>query len=229
MPRIKRITKLEEKQLTVDVEVANTHSYQLSNGWVSHNTVSQLVDCSSGIHCRQGKYYIRTVRADKMDALARLMVDIGFPYEVDVTKPDHVLVFSFPVKSPDCTTLIDGMSAIDQLEMWKIYQNYWCEHKPSCTVNIKESEWMDVGAWVYRNFDDISGISFLPYSGHTYKQAPIQPITKEEYYEWLKKMPQNVDWSKLKDYEKDDTSIIHGELTCSNGACELVDLVKSPK
>lgn len=224
------LTKLREHAVEVNKEWAAKLGINASTSITCvkpSGTVSQLVDCSSGIHGRHSRYYIRTVRADKMDALARLMVDLGFPHEPDITKPNSVWVFSFPVKAPECATLIDDVSAIDQLEIWKTYQNYWCEHKPSCTVNIKESEWMDVGAWVYRNFDDISGISFLPYSGHTYKQAPIQPITKEEYTEWLKKMPQNVDWGKLKDYERDDSGVIHGELSCSGNSCEVVDLVKT--
>lgn len=227
MPKIKRIAKLEEKQLTVDIEVANTHSYQLSNGWVSHNTVSQLVDCASGIHSRFSEYYIRTVRADMKDPLAKLMVDMGFPHEPDLMKPDSVIVFSFPVKSPNGCITNETLSAMEQLEIWKIYQHNWCEHKPSCTIYIKEHEWMDVGAWVYRNFDDISGIAFLPAVSHVYKQAPYQPCTKEEYDKALSLMPKIVDWGKLKEYESDDTSINHKEFACSGngGSCEIVDLV----
>jgi hypothetical protein len=559
MPRVKRVTKLAEKQLTVDVEVSGTHSYQLSNGWVSHNTVSQLVDCSSGIHSRYSEYYIRTVRADIKDPLAKMMMDMGFPWEKDLTKPDHVVVFSFPIKSPDGAITTDKMTAVDQLELWKMYQHHWCEHKPSCfsgstrfvtdkglvsfddtlagreagdvvvmnrrgkfvpatarrfgkdevwevhltsgknrmvvettashlwpttyaaqrwagwpekmyrtdelpigkqlvsvypdmerkfileaflrgvvfgdgsqynkhrkknryckvdlcgesrelapffekfgrkpilrndidqtrvyglpghwkelptdrfqdgdyiysfimgwfaadgyvsergdvvsisctnrdallwlqrvapmagiacsttigtrkygdkstvvkpikngndkcyclgfvkeavpesffvrtkhlarfvrkgqsskrwriekvlrtgrkenvycvvepegshfvlegsvlthncTIHIKENEWMEVGAWVYRNFDEVSGVAFLPHSSHVYKQSPYQSCTKEEYEKALAAMPKNVDWDKLKEYESDDSSVNHKEIACTGASCELVDLVK---
>jgi len=225
--KVKSVRKLEEKHLTVDVEVENTHSYQLSNGWVSHNTVSQLVDCASGIHARFSKYYIRTVRADKKDPMAQMMASMGFPCEDDQTKPEHNWVSSFPVKVPDGSVVADELSAMEQLEMWKAYQKYWCEHKPSMTVYVREHEWMDVGAWVYSNFDIMSGITFLPYSGHTYKQAPYQNITEKEYEEMLAQMPKDVDWSKLMEYEADDeyASQNSKEYACSAGACDVVDLV----
>jgi ribonucleoside-diphosphate reductase alpha chain len=165
-----------------------------------------------------------------MDPMAKMMVNMGFPYENDVTKPDHVWVFSFPVKSPDSAITIDQTTAIDQLELWKTYSQYWAEHKVSCTIHIKENEWMDVGAWVYRNFDEISGISFLPYSGHAYKQAPFQSVSEKEYIEWLKKMPNDVDWERLKDYEADDSSVAtHRELSCSAAQCDMVDLTNGGK
>jgi ribonucleoside-diphosphate reductase alpha chain len=189
-------------------------------------TVSQLVDCASGIHSRFSEYYIRTVRADMKDPLAKLMVDMGFPHEPDLMKPDSVIVFSFPVKSPNGCITNETLSAMEQLEIWKIYQHNWCEHKPSCTIYIKEHEWMDVGAWVYRNFDDISGIAFLPAVSHVYKQAPYQPCTKEEYEKALTGMPKGIDWGKLKEYESDDSSVNHKEFACSGNSCELVDLVK---
>jgi len=191
-------------------------------------TVSQLVDCASGIHPRFSHYYIRTVRADSKDPLAKLMRDIGFPCEPDVTKPEHNLVFSFPVKSSSNSVVVDDVSAIDQLELWKVYQRNWTEHKPSITVYVKDNEWFDVGAWVFKNFDEISGIAFLPYSGHTYKQAPYQEISEEEYTVALAKMPKDVDWSLLKAYEVDDSAIIgYKELACSGGKCEEVDVTKS--
>ena len=191
-------------------------------------TVSQLVDCSSGIHTRYSDYYIRRVRADIKDPLATMMMKNGFPWEKDLMKPEHVVVFSFPIKSPMGAITTDKMTALDQLELWKIYQHNWCEHKPSCTIHIKDNEWMEVGAWVYRNFDDVSGIAFMPHSSHTYKQAPYQSCTKEEYDKALSTMPKEIDWGKLKEYESDDSSINHKEYACSgnSGSCELVDLVK---
>lgn len=189
-------------------------------------TVSNLVDSASGIHARHADYYIRTVRADKKDPLAKMMIDAGFYAEPDVTRPDHTWVFSFPQKSPKGAVTRHERTAIEQLEFWKVYQDHWAEHKPSATIYVKEEEWLDVGAWVYRHFDKISGISFLPTSEHIYKQAPYQDITKEEYDAWVKKLPKSVDWSKLAEYETSDTTSGSQELACAAGVCEIVDLVK---
>ena len=184
-------------------------------------TVSQLVDSASGIHARHNPHYIRTVRGDKKDPLTKMMVDMGFPAEDDVMKPHDTTVFSFPIKcSPDAVFRQD-MTAIEQLELWKTYQVHWCEHKPSVTISVKEEEWIEVGAWVYKNFDLMSGVSFLPYSEHTYKQAPYQDCTLIEYSELVKKMPTEVNWSKLSDYEKTDMTIGSQELACSAGSCEI--------
>lgn len=208
----------------VDIEVEGTHSYQLSNGWISHNTVSQLADCASGIHARHGEYYVRTVRADKKDPLCQMMLEMGFPCEPCVMKPDTTMVFSFPMKSPDdCITRHD-MSAIEQLELWLTYQRHWCEHKPSVTISVKENEWVEVGAWVYKYFDEISGISFLPVSEHSYRQAPYQDCSKEEYEKLIEKMPKNIDWNNLKNYEKEDNTVGMQTFSCSAGGCELVDI-----
>jgi len=185
-------------------------------------TVSQLVDSSSGIHPRYSDYYIRTVRQDKKDPLAELMVQAGFPYEDDVMKPDSTYVFSFPMKAPEGSVMRDDRTAIEQLELWKIYQEAWCEHKPSITVYVKEDEWLEVGAWVYRSFDSISGVSFLPHSEHSYKQAPYQEITEEEYNALKESMPSEVDFSALIEYEKEDTTIGMKEYACSGGACEIL-------
>jgi len=184
-------------------------------------TVSQLVDSASGIHARHSPYYIRTVRADKKDPLAVMMKDMGFPVEDDVTKPDHTYVFSFPQKSPDNAVFRTDMTAIEQLKLWLIYQRHWCEHKPSITVSVKEEEWMSVGAWVYEHFDEMSGVSFLPFSDHVYKQAPYQDCTKEEYEALAAKMPKNVNWMDLAKYEKQDTTIGSQELACVAGGCEI--------
>jgi ribonucleoside-triphosphate reductase (thioredoxin) len=184
-------------------------------------TVSQLVDSASGIHARHSPYYIRTVRADKKDPLAKMMIDMGFPAEDDVTKPDHTYVFSFPIKSPQYAIYRKDMSAIEQLELWLTYQRSWCEHKPSITVTVKEDEWPEVGAWVWNHFDEMSGVSFLPYSDHVYKQAPYQDCSKDEYEQLLSKMPTNVDWSKLSDYEKSDHTENQQTLSCAAGGCEI--------
>lgn len=213
--KIKRIEKCSNQQLTVDIEVKNTHSYQLDNGMVSHNTVSQLVDSASGIHARHSPYYIRTVRADKKDPLALMMKDAGFPVEDDVMKPEHTYVFSFPVKGPQHGVYRSDMSAIEQLELWLIYQNHWCEHKPSVTISVKEDEWLEVGAWVYKHFDQMSGVSFLPHSDHTYRQPPYDECSKEYYEQFLKRMPKVIDWSLLSHYENKDMTIGSQELACS--------------
>jgi len=189
-------------------------------------TVSQLVDSASGIHARHAPYYIRTVRADKKDPLAKMMHDQGFPVEDDVTKPDHTWVFSFPIKGPEKGIYRKDMSAIEHLELWKIYQDSWCEHKPSITVSVNEDEWLAVGAWVYKNFNKMSGVSFLPFADHSYRQAPYQDCSKQEYQTLLKKMPDDIEWAKLSEYEEKDMTHGSQELACNaEGGCEIVDLV----
>ena len=185
-------------------------------------TVSQLVDSASGIHARHSPYYIRTVRADKRDPLAIMMREMGFLVEDDVMKPTHTDVFSFPMKSPSNSICRKDMTAIQQLELWKIYQLNWCEHKPSVTISVKESEWFEVGAWVYENFKYMSGVSFLPFSDHTYRQAPYQDCSEQEYLDALEKMPKNVDWSKLSEYESVDNTTSSQELACVAGGCEII-------
>ena len=184
-------------------------------------TVSQLTDSASGIHARHNPFYVRTVRGDKKDPLTRMMMDEGFPVEDDVMNPSHTSVFSFPVKVDKNAVFRTDMSAIEQLELWKVYQENWCEHKPSVTISVKEDEWLEVGAWVYKNFDFMSGVSFLPFSEHTYKQAPYQDCTKEEYEILLQKMPKKVEWEKLSEYEQTDTTIGAQELACAAGFCEI--------
>ena len=187
-------------------------------------TVSQLTDAASGIHARHNPYYIRTVRGDNKDPLTQFLVSQGIPAEPDVMKPDSTTVFSFPMKSPLGAITRTQMNAIEQLELWLTYQRYWCEHKPSVTISVKEHEWMQVGAWVYEHFDEVSGISFLPFSEHTYQQAPYQDIDKDDYKKFLTKMPKNVDWSLLQEFEKEDTTSGGRELACTAGVCEIVDL-----
>ena len=184
-------------------------------------TVSQLVDAASGIHARHNPYYIRTVRGDKKDPLTKMMMDCGFPVEDDAMTPSHTSVFSFPMKVDEGAVFRTDLSAIEQLELWLTYQKYWCEHKPSVTISVKESEWLEVGAWVYKHFDYMSGVSFLPFAEHTYKQAPYQDIKKEEYELLLDKMPKEVEWSRLSEYEKTDMTIGSQELACAAGGCEI--------
>jgi len=188
-------------------------------------TVSQLVDSASGIHARHSPYYIRTVRGDSKDPLTQFMIDQGIPNEPCVMKPDSTVVFSFPVKSPEQAVTRNDMTAVEQLELWLTYQRHWCEHKPSVTISVRDSEWMSVGAFVYEHFDEMSGVSFLPHSDHTYQQAPYQDCTKEEYQEMLALMPDSIDWEELNDYENEDNTVSMQTMACSGDSCEIVDLV----
>ncbi len=188
-------------------------------------TVSQLVDSASGIHARHSPYYIRTVRGDNKDPLTQFMIDQGIPNEPCVFKGDTTTVFSFPMKSPDNAVTRNDMSAVDQLETWLMYQRHWCEHKPSVTISVRDSEWLEVGAFVYKHFDEMSGVSFLPHSDHTYQQAPYQDCTKEQYEEMLEQMPPRIDWDKLGEYESEDNTVAMQTMACSGDSCEIVDLV----
>jgi ribonucleoside-diphosphate reductase alpha chain len=188
-------------------------------------TVSQLVDSASGIHARHSPYYIRTVRGDSKDPLTQFMIDKGIPNEPCVMKPDSTVVFSFPVKSPEQAVTRNDMTAVEQLELWLTYQRHWCEHKPSVTISVRDSEWMAVGAFVYEHFDEMSGVSFLPHSDHTYQQAPYQDCTKEQYEEMLELMPNSIDWEELNDYESEDNTVSMQTMACSGDSCEIVDLV----
>ena len=187
-------------------------------------TVSQLVNSASGIHARHSNYYVRTVRGDKKDPLTQFLIDQNIPCEDDVMQPDNTAVFSFPVESPEKAVTRNDTSALAQLDLWLVYQKHWCEHKPSVTITVKEDEWLDVGAWVYNNFDNVAGISFLPHSDHTYKQAPYQECNKKDYLSLAKTMPDNIDWSLLSDYEVEDNTKGGQELACTADACEIVDI-----
>jgi ribonucleoside-triphosphate reductase len=187
-------------------------------------TVSQLVDSASGIHARHSDYYIRTVRGDNKDPLTQFMKDQGIPNEPDVFKPDQTTVFSFPVKAPAGAVVTSDMTAIEQLETWLMYQRHWCEHKPSVTINVRKDEWFEVGAFVYKYFDEMSGVSFLPYNEHTYQQAPYQEVGKSEYEEMLSLMPEKINWELLSDYEQEDNTAGSQTLACSGDSCEIVDL-----
>ena len=187
-------------------------------------TVSQLVDSASGIHARHNPYYIRTVRGDNKDPLTEFMKASGIPNEPDFMKPEHTTVFSFPMMSPKGSVCRTDMTAIQQLEIWKCYAQHWCEHKPSVTISVKEEEWIPVGAWCWENFEYLSGVSFLPFSDHTYQQAPYQDIDEKTYKKLAKAMPTNIDWNKLQDFEKEDNTKGSQELACTAGVCELVDI-----
>ena len=187
-------------------------------------TVSQLVDSASGIHARHSPYYVRTVRADNKDPVTQFMIDNGVPAEPDITQPESTTVFSFPFASPSDAISRNDRTAIEQLELWLLYQRHWCEHKPSITVSVREHEWLEVGSWVYEHFNEVSGISFLPFSEHSYKQAPYQDCDKKDYLALQKQMPDNLDWARLVEYEKEDTTTGTQDLACSAGVCEVVDI-----
>jgi len=188
-------------------------------------TVSQLVGVSSGMHAWHSPYYIRTVRGSKGDPISTFLKEVGIPVEDDVMKPNDTYVFSFPIKAPDGAVVRKDLTAIEHLNIWLVYQRAWCEHKPSITVSVKEDEWMEVGAWVYKNFDEVSGISFLPMSDHSYKQAPYQEVSKLEYEDLVAKMPKEIRWADLYFYETEDGTSTNATLACSSdGNCELVDI-----
>ena len=188
-------------------------------------TVSQLVGVSSGMHAWHSPYYIRTVRGSKGDPISVFLKEVGIPVEDDVMKPNETYVFSFPVKAPEGAIVRNDLTAIEHLNIWLVYQRAWCEHKPSITVSVKEDEWMEVGAWVYKHFDEVSGISFLPHSDHSYKQAPYQEVTKAEYEALAAKMPKEIRWEDLSFYETEDGTSTNATLACSSdGNCELVDI-----
>ena len=223
------LTSLREETVLVNkhwAELIGINPSTATTAIKPSGTVSQLVNSASGIHARHNDYYIRRVRADSKDPIARLMVDQGIPHEDDVMKPDSVKVFAFPMKAPDSAVLRNDRTAIEQLELWLTYQRYYCEHKPSITVSVKEHEWMEVGAWVYEHFDEVSGVSFLPHSDHTYQQAPYEDCTQEEYLKLKAEMPQGIDWSLISKYELEDTTTGSKTLACTGNVCEVVDLVE---
>jgi len=203
----------------LDIPVATAITCNKPSG-----TVSQLVNSASGIHARHSPYYIRTVRGDNKDPLTQFMSDQGIPNEPDVMKPDQTTVFSFPMKAPDGAVCTADMTALEQLEMWLAYQRAWCEHKPSVTINVCKEEWFEVGAFVYKNFDEMSGVSFLPFNEHTYQQAPYTECTAEEFMSMVDLSPATIEWAKLSEYEKEDNTAGSQTLACSGDSCEIVDL-----
>lgn len=184
-------------------------------------TTSQLCDAASGIHPRHAKFYIRRIRGDNKDPLTQFMIAQGIPSEACVFSPETTTVFSFPMKAPEGAIVKDEVSALDHLNLWKVYNQHWATHQVSVTVSLKENEWMEAGAWVYKNFDEITGISFLPEDQGTYRQAPYETISQEQYDEMLKAMPTSIDWGKLADFEKEDTTKATQELACVGGVCSI--------
>ena len=223
----KTLERLRQVAVDTNIEWANKLGIPVSASITCvkpSGTVSQLVDSASGIHARHSKYYIRTVRGDNKDPLTQFMKDQGIPYEPCVFKGDTTTVFSFPQKSPDNAVTRNDMTAIEQLETWLTYQRSWCEHKPSVTISVRDDEWLDVGAFVYKYFDEMSGVSFLPHSDHTYQQAPYQDCGKSDYDQLLSLMPKRIDWSKLSEYEQEDNTVAMQTMACSGDSCEIVDL-----
>ena len=224
--RIKSISK-RDPIITVDIEVNNTHTYQLSNGAVSHNTVSQKKNTSSGIHPRYSDYYIRRVRVNSKDPICDLLVSKGIPHNPEVGQTwdyNNTLVFDFPMKSPRGAIKRDDMDAIEQLEYWKMFNECWCDGNPSATIYVKEDEWVEVGAWIYKNWNQVCGLSFLPYDGSVYQLAPYEEIDKDKYYE-LCKLYNKVDIDFDRDlpiFEKEDTTQGSKELACAGGVCEFL-------
>lgn len=183
-------------------------------------TASQLVYTTSGISPAYAEHYIRTVRQDIKDPLTSMMIDQGVPHELDVMNSEN-MVFSFPQRSPEGSVLRNDMTAVQQLEHWKVFHDHWCEHNPSITVYVREKEWPIVGGWVWEHFDSAGGLTFLPHSDHSYKQAPFQEITEEQYHAAVEAMPE-VDWSELSRYEQEDNTTGHRELACSAGVCDII-------
>lgn len=222
------LTALKDITIDVNVEFADLLGTARSASITTvkpSGTVSQLVDSASGIHPRHSEYYIRTVRADVKDPLALFLKEAGVPNEPDVTNPSNV-VFSFPIAAPAGSITRHERTAIEALEHYLVFKHAWCEHNPSITVYVKESEWLDVGAWVYRNLDDLGGVSFLPHNDHVYQQAPYQDLDQYHYHKLASEFP-NINWAEFDKYEVDDATMNMHELSCTNGACEWVDSVRS--
>ena len=188
-------------------------------------TVSQLVDSASGIHTRHSPYYTRTVRADKKDPLTQFLIQQEVPHEDCVMQPKDITIFSFPIKSPENAVTRNDLSATEHLDLWRVYQSSWCEHKPSITISVKEDEWMQVGSYVWNNFDEMCGVSFLPFTDHVYRQAPYQDLAEDEYNLARSKMPEKIDWSKLSEFESEDRTTSSQEFACTAESCEVVDIV----
>jgi ribonucleoside-diphosphate reductase alpha chain len=216
LERLRQVAVDTNLQLSTDLQIPQSAAITAVK---PSGTVSQLVNSASGIHARHSPYYIRRVRGDKKDPLSHFLKDSGVPTEDCVMRPDSTFVFSFPIKAPENAMTREQLTAVEHLDLWLMYQRHYCEHKPSVTISVKEHEWMDVGAWVWRNFDEVSGVSFLPFDTGTYRQTPYEECTKEQYEELLAKMPTSIDWDKLQ--EHDDNVEGAQTLSCSAGHCEI--------
>ena len=218
----KRLERLRDVAITVNAEFANAIGINQSVAVTAvkpEGTVSQLCSTASGIHPQHSKYYIRRVRADNKDPLTQFMTDAGFVGEPCVMKPESTTVFSFPVKVNEGALLREELSALKHLKLWLLFQRHYCEHKPSVTISVLEHEWMDVGAWVFKHFDEVTGVSFLPMDGGTYKQAPYEETNEEQYQALLAIQPKNIDWDNFKEY--DDNVEGAQQLACTAGSCEI--------
>jgi ribonucleoside-diphosphate reductase alpha chain len=221
-PDPKLLERLRDVSRTTNEEYAKQFDIQPSASITCvkpSGTVSQLVDSASGIHARHNNFYIRRIRMDKKDPIYDYLKSMGVSVEDEVFRPDSTAVFSFPMKAPKNAILRNDKTAIEQLEIWLIYQRHWCEHKPSVTISVKDDEWPEVGSWVWKHFDEISGVSFLPYSNHTYQQAPYEDCSEEEYKEQLAKTPSRIDWADF--LEQEDNTTGQQTLACTAGACEI--------
>lgn len=224
------LKSMKDKAITTNERYAKKMGINVSTAITTakpSGTVSQLTDSASGMHPRHNPHYIRTVRADNKDPLTEFMKEAGIPWEADVMKPDHTTVFAFPQKAPEGAITRNDLSAIEHLEIWKAYKVHWTEHNPSVTINVREHEWIEVANWVYENWEFVGGISFLPFSEHTYKQAPYQDCSEAEYYLAKADMPESIDWSLLSLYEHEDTTTGTQSLSCTAGNCEIVDVANA--
>jgi len=224
------LTGLKKEAIQTNKKLANELNIPVSAAITLNKpegTCSQLVNSAPGIHSRYAKYYIRRVRGDIKDPLTNFMKSQGIPCEPCAYKPESTVVFSFPIKADEATKVFrDTYSAVQQLELWLIYKTYWAEHNPSVTISVREHEWLEIGAWVYKHFNEICGVSFLPYDGGSYTQAPYQEVTEEEYESLNAGIPKNIDWSKLSEFEKEDTTVSAQEFACVGGVCDIVDINK---
>jgi ribonucleoside-diphosphate reductase alpha chain len=217
-----RLERLKDVAVTTNAEFASAIGINQSVAVTAvkpEGTVSQLCSTASGIHPQHSKYYIRRVRADNKDPLTQFMIQSGFVAEPCVMKPDSTTVFSFPVAVADGALLRDDLSALQHLKLWLLFQRHYCEHKPSVTISVKENEWMDVGAWVYKHFDEVTGVSFLPMDGGTYRQAPYEECTEEDYKKLLDQQPTGIDWDNFQEY--DDNVEGAQMLSCTAGGCTI--------
>jgi ribonucleoside-diphosphate reductase alpha chain len=218
----KRLEKLRDVAIATNCEFASAVGINQSVAVTAlkpEGTVSQLCSTASGIHPQHSQYYIRRVRADNKDPLTQFMIQAGFVAEPCVMKPDSTTVFSFPVKVADGALLREDLSAIKHLRLWLLFQRHYCEHKPSVTISVREDEWMEVGAWVYKHFDEVTGVSFLPMDGGTYKQAPYEECTEEQYNQLRMLVPDSVDWENFKEYDDNVEGV--QTLSCTAGGCEI--------